>query len=130
MLYTTPSTSWETFVNEFRGPSYLSPELDNVDHPAATLLRMWRDEGVPAETSIPEWTLEQKDSCVECGCHQSANEHSGFLREELADFIEDKFWLVLQNLPNSSCRRLLPRRNANGNHASCATTVGTGVGPP
>ena len=56
---------------------------------------MWRDEGVPAETSIPEWTLEQKDSCVECGCHQSANEHSGFLREELADFIEDKFWLVL-----------------------------------
>ena len=40
------STSWETFVNEFRGPSYLSPELDNVDHPAATLLRMWRDEGV------------------------------------------------------------------------------------
>ena len=36
------SPSWESFVNEFRGPSYLSPDLDNIDHPAAPLLRQWR----------------------------------------------------------------------------------------
>ena len=31
------SANWETFVNRFRGPSYLSPDLDNIDHPAAAL---------------------------------------------------------------------------------------------
>ena len=28
------------------------------------------------------------------GCHQSANEHSDFLREEIAKFIENRFWTV------------------------------------
>ena len=27
--------SWESFVKDFRGPSYLSDELDDIDHPAA-----------------------------------------------------------------------------------------------
>ena len=89
------ASSWEAFVTEFRGPSYLSSELDNIDHPAATLLRQWRDHGVPAETSSPPWTMEQKDRCVERGCHHSANEHSDFVRDELANFIENKFWMVL-----------------------------------
>ena len=30
--------SWEEFVSEFRGPSYLSPELEQVDHPAVPVL--------------------------------------------------------------------------------------------
>ena len=33
------ASSWEAFVTEFRGPSYLSSDLDNIDHPAAALLR-------------------------------------------------------------------------------------------
>ena len=53
--------SWESFVTEFRGPSYLSSELDNIDHPAAALLRLWRDHGVPADSDSPPWTQEQKD---------------------------------------------------------------------
>lgn len=39
--------SWETFVEEFRGRSYLAPELDTLDHPAAPLLRHWRTKGSP-----------------------------------------------------------------------------------
>ena len=49
--YYDAGCSWEDFVNEFRGPSYLSPELEQVDHPAMPLLRQWRDKGVPAQTS-------------------------------------------------------------------------------
>ena len=89
------SASWEAFVNRFRGPSYLSPELDNIDHPAAALLRTWRDEGVPAKCHTEAWTREQKDECIKRGCHYSANEHSSFIREEMAEFIENKFWMVL-----------------------------------
>ena len=89
------SSSWEAFVNEFRGRSYLATELDNIEHPAAELLQKWRDEGVPALSDSPPWTKEQKDHCIQRGCHQSAKEHAEFLREEMAEFIESKFWVVL-----------------------------------
>ena len=79
--------SWESFVNDFRGPSYLSPTVEDIDHPASELLRTWRDEGVPARTSSEPWTYEQKDRCVARGCHKSAIEHASFLREEMAEFI-------------------------------------------
>ena len=91
----TSSSSWESFVNEHRGPSYLASELDSVDHPAAELLRMWRDHGVPALSSSEPWTRAQKDACIQRGCHKSAKDHAPFLREQMADFIESKSWLVL-----------------------------------
>ena len=31
----TSASSWEDFVNAFRGPSYLADELDDINHPAA-----------------------------------------------------------------------------------------------
>ena len=87
--------SWDAFVNEFRGRSYLSPELEQVDHPAAELLREWRDDGVPAMSTSDPWTLQEKDDCFQRGCHKSATDHAGFLREEMAEFIENRFWAVL-----------------------------------
>ena len=87
--------SWDTFVKDFRGPSYLSENLEDADHPAIDLLRQWRDRGVPVNTESEPWSYEQKDSCIQRGCHQSANEHSDFLREEMAEFIENRFWVVL-----------------------------------
>ena len=36
-----------------------------------------------------------KDLCIERGCHYSANLHADFLREELSEFIESKYWVVL-----------------------------------
>ena len=63
----TEALSWEEFVQEFRGLSYLARDLDDIDHPAAELLRHWRDNGVPAETTSPAWTPEQigRASCRE-----------------------------------------------------------------
>ena len=95
--------SWETFVEDFRGRSYLAAELDDIDHPAAELLRLWRDEGVPSVSDSPPWSDEMKDYCIQRGCHKSATEHSEFLREELSEFIENKFWMVL---PYSLVRHL------------------------
>ena len=91
--------SWESFVNEFRGPSYLSSGLDDCEHPAADLLRLWRDHGVPAETDSPPWTDQQKDESIRLGCHPSASEHSTFLHEEMADFIESKFCPTIWCVP-------------------------------
>ena len=55
------ASSWEEFVKGFRGPSYLSNELDHLDHPTVSVLRQWRDEGVPVHTSSQPWTDDQKD---------------------------------------------------------------------
>ena len=46
-------------------------------------------------TSSPPWTTEQKDRCLKRGCHPSATEHAEFLRDEMAEFIENRFWAVL-----------------------------------
>ena len=91
----TKAPSWEDFVHSFRGTSYLSSRLDELDHPATPLLRQWKDEGVPVLTSSTSWTAEQKDDSVSRGCHHSANQHAEFLREEMANNIENKFWMVL-----------------------------------
>ena len=87
--------SWEEFVSNFRGPSYLAEALNDSTHPAAELLQRWRDEGVPVNTSSLPWTDKQKDECINRGCHVSATRHADFLREDFADSIESKFWMVL-----------------------------------
>ena len=82
-------------MNEFRGQSYLAADLDLIDHPAANLLNDWREHGVPVRTTSEPWTAEELDALVERGCHRSATEHSDFLRKEMSEFIENKFWTVL-----------------------------------
>jgi hypothetical protein len=89
------AASWEDFVAEFRGPSYLATKLDNIEHPTAKLLRLWRDQGVPAETTSEPWSLDQKDACIRRGCHKSAKDHAAFLRKEMAEFVEIKYWVIL-----------------------------------
>ena len=46
-------------------------------------------------TSTPPWTLDQKDAAVRQGCHRSPNDHADFIREQLADFIDNQFFAVL-----------------------------------
>jgi hypothetical protein len=36
-----------------------------------------------------------KDTLIERGCHRSADKHADFLREEMAEFMERRFWTVL-----------------------------------
>jgi len=36
--------SWEAFVRDIQGSSYLSSRLDNLQHPAADLLKQMQDE--------------------------------------------------------------------------------------
>ena len=65
--------------------------MGDLPHPAFELLREWQQHGASCQTSAEPWSLELKDQRFEAGCHRSATEHFEFLREELADFIENKF---------------------------------------
>jgi len=99
--------SWEAFVLDIQGSSYLSSRLDNLQHPAADLLKQMRDKGVPVPMDTSSWTPKHKDDCVAYGCHKSAEMYKEFIREEMADFIKKGFWVVLpysiaKDLPNSA----------------------------
>ena len=52
-------------------------------------------EGLLVHTSNEPWTLQQKDERLQHGCHLSATEHKDFLRDKLATFMENCFWMVL-----------------------------------
>ena len=69
--------------------------MGDIDHPAAPLLHSWMTEGPPVHTSDEPWTLQQKDERLHRGCHHSATEHKDFLRDELATFMKNRFWMVL-----------------------------------
>ena len=55
------SPSWEDFIHDTRGPSYLATELDELNHPAAELLRYWRDHGVPANNGTARYWISTRD---------------------------------------------------------------------
>ena len=89
------SSSWDEFVNTFRGHSYLADDLQDLPHPAAPILKMWQQSGVPVHSKTEPWTSQQKDEAVARGCHPSASVHAEFVRDEMASFIESNFWVVL-----------------------------------
>ena len=99
------AASWEEFAHHVHGRSYLSENIDHIDHPARPLLQAYRDDGVPVFVHGEDWTPEFVQECLRRGAHPSAIEHMDFLRDEMADFCERGFWVVLpydmvKHLPN------------------------------
>jgi hypothetical protein len=82
-------------VTEHRGESYLSQDLDSIDHSARDYLQRLREQGVRVPLDDPPWSSNIIDACALRGPHPSANLFKEFLRDEMADFIEAGFWVVL-----------------------------------
>ena len=93
LLHASPS--WESFVQAHRGPSLLSEAVQHLPHPAAPLLHRIRTEGVPVTMADAEWSSEQIHNMARRGPHKSAMDHAAFVREEMANFAEQGFWVVL-----------------------------------
>jgi hypothetical protein len=89
------SSSWESFVQAYRGPSLLSTAVKYLPHPAAPLLDNIRSEGVPVTMSGDEWSAEKIQEMARRGPHKSAKDHALFIRDEMASFAEQGFWVVL-----------------------------------
>ena len=89
------SDSWEEYVEDRRGRSYIKSDVGQVKHPAAKFLDDLRIHGVPAKAATPEWTLEEHDNKFYRGAHATAEMHKAFVREEMAEFIECGYWTVL-----------------------------------
>ena len=57
--------SWEDFVHQTRGRSYLNSDLPRAPHPARFLLDHWRTDGVPVNLDSPPLAREELDTRVE-----------------------------------------------------------------
>jgi hypothetical protein len=93
LLHASPS--WDSFVQAYRGPSLLSAAVRHVPHPAAPLLHNIRSEGVPVTMSGDKWSPAKIRDMARRGPHKSAKDHAAFVREEMASFAEQGFWVVL-----------------------------------
>ena len=90
------TSSWKDFIKDHWGKSYLAQEdIDHIDHTAHGLLQGFRDEGVCASMDDPPWRPEMIDHCTKWGPHPLANLHWDFLWDEMLDFIDAGFWVVL-----------------------------------
>jgi hypothetical protein len=90
------SSSWYEFVDKQRGPSDLQPYISSIiTHPAAQLLTQVAQHGVPILLSSLPWSRSQLDAAMQRGSHPSTLEHYIFLRNEMADMVEQQQWIVI-----------------------------------
>ena len=86
---------WEGLVTEVRGKSNMTETVGTIPHKAARALDHLRRRGASVPTSTPPWTQAQFDQAAARGSHQSAAAHVDFVCEELLEFCQQGYWLVL-----------------------------------
>ena len=87
--------NWSEFISKQRGQREIPSAVSQLPHPAAPLLSRIGSTGVPVLLNTTPWTPAQKLVAITRGSHQSAKLHMDFLREEMADMVDQQFWVVI-----------------------------------
>ena len=86
---------FEQLVRERRKRSNFHPQVRKLRHRAARLLDHLHKRGANVTLSTPPWDDTRLESTIRRGPHKSANEYADFLQEELLDFVQKGFWMIL-----------------------------------
>ena len=86
---------FEQLVREQRKRSNFHPQVRKLCHRAARLLDHLHKRGANVTLSTPPWDDTRLESTIRRGPHKSANEYADFLQEELLDFVQKGFWMIL-----------------------------------
>ena len=90
------ASSWNAFVTTTRGPSHLQNRIaERTRHPAGDYLDRLRPIGAPVLQSTKPWDRSTISMALARGSHQSALSHLEFLRDEMADMIDQGYWVML-----------------------------------
>jgi hypothetical protein len=89
------SSSWPSFIEKLRGAPDLSSTIHTIPHAAGPTLQRLRRSGVHILQTDAPWSQQRKDHAITRGSHPSTHAHADFLREEMADMVQQKFWIVL-----------------------------------
>jgi hypothetical protein len=66
-----------------------------MPHKASTFLHHLKNHSATVGLSTHPWEEKRLGDTIERGPHKLANEYADFLQEELLDFIQKEFWMVL-----------------------------------
>ena len=86
---------FEQLVRERRKCSNFHPQVKKLRHKAARLLDHLHKRGANVTLSTPPWDDAHLENTMRRGPHKSAVEYSDFLQEELLDFVQKGFWMIL-----------------------------------
>jgi hypothetical protein len=90
------ASSWSNFIEQQQGPPDLQQNIQQqLSHPAAPFLSQVAKHGIPILLHTPPWSHQRLDAAMSRGSHPSTKEHRVFLRNEMADMIEQKHWIVI-----------------------------------
>ena len=89
------TVGWKWLKDEVRGRGDLLTKEWVACHPAYSLIQRLEKVGAPAVMSTSPWSQRKLDRLIRRGSHKSCQEYLSFLREELLDFTQKGFWLVL-----------------------------------
>jgi len=84
---------WEETIRRRRGRGNFG-DL-NIRHPAKRLLHYLGHHGAPVVFTTPPWDHQRIYAAAIRGPHKSAYEHQDFLRDEMAEMILRRQWIVL-----------------------------------
>ena len=72
-------------------------DLNNItfNHPAARLLKIYKNRGVPVRLSSKPWSKQRLDQAIARGAHPSCLPFHDFLHEEFVDMIDKGQWVIL-----------------------------------
>ena len=87
---------WRQFIRKVRGRGDLQiTDEARRSHPAGDLIKQFQSNGVPATLASAPWPQELKDARSQRGSHKSCDDHLDFLRDEILDYVEKGFWMLL-----------------------------------
>ena len=86
---------FEQLVRERRKRSNFHPQVKKLRHKAARLLDHLHKRGANVTLSTPPWDDARLEATMQRGPHKSAVEYVDFLQEELLDFVQKGFWMIL-----------------------------------
>ena len=88
-------SGWRNLVEQVRGRSNISPEVEKIPHRAARLLNHLRRRGASVLTATTPWSATRCDHAMVRGPHKSATLETAFVCTEIMDFCSQGYWVVL-----------------------------------
>jgi hypothetical protein len=87
--------SLEQYLRSLQPHNDIHPLVQQIPHPAASLLHGLHTSGASAHLSDSPWSTQHKIDSITRGPHHSATEYSDFLRVEFTDMVHKGYWTVL-----------------------------------
>ena len=86
---------WRRTVEDVRGVSNIARSVRHVPHKAARLLEHLRVRGAAVPTATAPWDQRRRDEAITRGPHQSSHVERQFVCEEMLDFCQQGYWIVV-----------------------------------